>query len=267
MKLLKAKKWPVKTFYYSDELNDDFAVTGKISDTEVGEDYAFTGKTTLWKTFSALLYRAVATPIVFVYCKLLYGVKFKNRRALKKIKGGFFLYGNHTQYVVDAFLPTLVPFRKRGYVITGRQAVSLPVVKTLVKMLGGIPLPSGTKGIHPFYDAVESKIAKGSVVTIYPEAHIWPYYTGIRPFGSNSFMYPVRMDVPAVAFTVTYRRRRIFKNRRPLITVTVSEPFYPDKNLPPKKARESLRDEVYGFMKTTASASDCPEYYKYIKRE
>ena len=97
--------------------------------------------------------------------------------------------------------------------------------------------------------------------------HIWPYYTGIRPFGSNSFMYPVRMDVPAVAFTVTYRRRRIFKNRRPLITVTVSEPFYPDKNLSPKKARDKLRDEVYGFMKATASASDCPEYYRYIKRE
>ena len=104
-------------------------------------------------------------------------------------------------------------------------------------------------------------------VALYPESHIWPWYTGIRPFGDSSFDYPVKDNVPCVAFTTTYRRRKIFKNGKPLITVTVSEPFYPGPSLPRQAARRDLRDRAYSFMCGVASAPGNYEYVKYVKKE
>ncbi len=45
-------------------------------------------------------------------------------------------------------------------------------------------------------------------MTIFPEAHVWPYYTGIRPFGEAAFHYPVATGKPVYTMTVTYQRRR-----------------------------------------------------------
>ncbi len=257
---------PHKIIYYSDELRDDFANTKGAKPIKVTADYKFLKKGPLWRLGSFILYRFIATPLVYLFCRLFYGVRIENRRALQKIKGGFFLYGNHTQHVCDAFIPTLVTFPKRAYIVTSTDAVAIPVVKILVRMLGGIPLPTERKGMIPFFGATKSLAEHHSVVMIYPEAHIWPYYTKIRPFGDGAFLYPVKTGHPAAAFTVTYRERKIFKNRHPLITVRVSEPFYPDTSLPANKARRKLRDEVYDFMVRSASC-DQPEYYKYIKTE
>ena len=245
---------PHKIIYYSDKLHDDFANTKGAKPVKVTADYKFLKKGPLWRLGSFILYRFIATPLVYLFCRLFYGVKIENRRALQKIKGGFFLYGNHTQHACDA------------YIVTSTDAVAIPVVKILVRMLGGIPLPTERKGMIPFFGATKSLAEHHSVVMIYPEAHIWPYYTGIRPFGDGAFLYPVKTGRPAAAFTVTYRERKIFKSRHPLITVRVSEPFYPDISLPANKARRKLRDEVYDFMVRSASC-DQPEYYKYIKTE
>lgn len=256
---------PHRVIYYSDELNDDFACTKGAKPIKITADYKFLKKGPLWRLGSFFLYRFIATPIVYLFCKLLYGVKIENAGALRKIKGGFFLYANHTQYACDAFLPTLVSFPRRAYIVTGTDAVAIPIVKILVRMLGGIPLPTERKGMIPFFDAAK-KLSAHSVVMIYPEAHIWPYYTGIRPFGDGAFLYPVKTGRPAAAYTVTYRERKIFKNRHPLITVKVSDPFYPDTSLPAAKARKKLRDEIFDFMVRSADANQ-PEYYKYIKVE
>ena len=61
----------------------------------------------------------------------------------------------------------------------------------------------------------------------------------------------------------TYRQRRIFKQLWPCMTVTLSEPFYPDPTLPPRAARKKLRDEVYGFMCRVSSAPGNYAYYEY----
>ncbi len=96
------------------------------------------------------------TACVSFFCRLFYGVRIENRRALQKIKGGFFLYGNHTQHACDAFIPTLVTFPKRAYIVTSTDAVAIPVVKILVRMLGGIPLPTERKGMIPFFGATKA---------------------------------------------------------------------------------------------------------------
>lgn len=255
---------PKKTVYYSDPLNDDFAGT-KISRKKVDGDFPFVRSGLLWRIFSSFLYYLVAVPVVWVYTRLVMGMKIKNRRVLRKLKKtGFFLYGNHTQ-LLDPLIPPMVTFPKRAYTVANPDAVSIRFLKNIVMMLGAIPLPTSFSGMQRFLSAVEARCAGKNGIAIYPEAHVWPYYTGIRPFRSASFRYPAKLGVPAIAMVTTYRRRRGLLRLfgRPAVTVTLSEPFYPDRTLGTREAQERLCRDVYDFMVKTSAGKENVEYIRY----
>lgn len=255
-----------KTICYQDALHDDFADNG-IQAKPVPSDFPFAIRNPFWRVLEFVLYRLIATPLVFLIAKIGYGLKVKNRRALRQLRGkGFFLYGNHTQSMMDAYSPSLAVFPRRAHIVTGPEAVSVPVLRRFVQLLGGIPLPGTLKGWPPFQDALHWRMQQKRVVTIYPEAHIWPWYTGIRPFPDGSFAYPVHENAPAVAFVTTFRQRKVFRKLWPCLTVTLSDPFWPDTSLSPLEARKKLRGEVYAFMCRTAAAPDNYAYYEYIQK-
>lgn len=253
-----------KTIYYTDELNDDFAASRNMKNVKkiTGKyDYSKEGRP-LWKFLRLLLYRVIATPFAFIYM-LFKGIKIKNRKALKKIKGGYFLYGNHTQGAGDAFTPSLITFPRRANILVSPNAVSIPVVGKIVPLVCGLPVPSDIAATKHLRQAMQKLLQRGQAVVIFPEAHIWPYYNGIRNFSASSFAYPFTFGIPAVGFTVTYRQRKIFKNAKPFVTVTVSEPIYPD-NCADKR---ELRDKIYEFMVETVRRENSYAYINYIKKE
>ena len=256
-----------KIIYYEDLINDDFANNG-IKPKLVTADFPFVIKNPFWILGEFLAYRIVATPLVWLIAKVGFGLRIKNRRAIRGLRGtGYYLYGNHSQNMMDAYTPTLVSFPKHAHVIVGPHAVSLALLRYPVMLLGGIPIPDGIKGKVIFLKALSFRVEQKRTVVIYPEAHIWPWYTGIRPFSDVSFTYPVKDDVPAVAFVTTYRRRKLFPMLPPLLTVTLSEPFYPDHSLSRSEARRKLRDQVYDFMCREAGTPDNYAYYEYVKKE
>ena len=274
-----------RVIYYSDELNDDFAGT-KISTNTVDHTFPFVHKNPFWNACAFVLYYVVALPLVYLAAKLYLGLKFENRRALKGLrKSGFYLYGNHTQQL-DAFVPALAAFPKRAYIVANADAVSIPFLRNIVMMLGAIPVPTSPSGLRGFTKALSTRISQKRCVTEFPERHIWPFYTGIRPFPDNSFHHPIRDNVPLVAMVTTYRRRRglLAWVKRPAMTVTFSEPILPPAGLSVQAAKTELRsttakaelrsttakaelrDKVYAFMKAHAGAADNVEYYHYVKR-
>ncbi|MBO4421864.1 MAG: hypothetical protein J5879_00380 [Clostridia bacterium] len=256
-----------KTVYYDDAQNDDFANTA-LDGTFIPPDFHFAVTNPAWRIIEFAAYRIVAAPAVWIIAKAGYGLKIKNKRAIRKLKKtGYYLYGNHTQGMMDAYTPSLVAFPKHAHIVVGSAALSSPLLGFPVRLLGGIPVPGSTKGIRPFTDALSLRIDQRRVVAVYPEAHIWPWYTGVRPYSDVSFTYPVKDNVPAVAFVTTYRKRKIFKNLHPYITVTLSEPFYPDVSSGKAEARRKLRDQVYGFMCRETSKPDNYAYRVYIKKE
>lgn len=254
-----------RVLYYSDELNDDFAGTN-ISTNRIDENYDYVPQSPVWKAASFVIYRLIATPAAWLLCRLVCGLKIKNRKVLRQLRGkGFFAYGNHTHGMVDAFSPTLFSFPHKAHIVVHPDAVSIKGLGSIVAMLGAIPIPATTKGIRKFREAINCRYVQGRCITVYPEAHIWPYYTGIRNFPSSSFDYPVKLGAPCIAFATTFRQRRVFKNLPPLMSITLSEPFYPDSNLSERQAKQQLRDKVYEFMVDTASSENNYEYVKYIK--
>ena len=260
---------PVKTIYYSDPLHDDFA--GNHIDTQqVGADFPFVHQSRLWNKAAWRVYYIIAIPLVFLICKCYLGLKFENRKAVRKLpKGtGFFLYGNHTRNQ-DAFLPSMAAFPRKAYVIAGPDAVSIRGIRNLVQMLGVIPIPTGVHAMKEFLEAVYQRSGEGQCVAMFPEAHIWPFYTGIRPFPDTSFRYPVKSGLPMIAMVTTYRTRRgLFRFcRKPGMTVTLSDPIYPDPELAPKAAQAKLRDQAYEFMTRIAATHENVEYYRYLPKE
>ncbi len=249
--------------YYSDELHDDFAGTD-IHTKHVDSRMHYVNRNPVWNFFAFLLYYMIALPIVWLVAKLRFGLKVKGRKNLRSArKTGYFLYGNHTQ-AVDSVTPAILTAPKKAYLIADPDAVSIRGLKNVVLMLGAIPVPDTMGGMKLLMSTVEKRIRQKRVVAIYPEAHIWPYYTGIRNFPSTSFRYPLKLDVPSFAMVATYRHRG--GHRRPGMTLTISEPFFPNKNLGFKEAQEDLRDRVFDFMKKVSSTEENVEYIHYEYR-
>lgn len=256
-----------KTIYYRDPLDDDFAGT-KINTKTVPADFPFVVRNPFWVVLEFICYRLIATPLVWLIGKIGFGLKIRNRKALKRLrKTGFYLYGNHTQAMMDAYVPTLCVFPHKAHIIANPDAVSIPGIRWLVMMLGAIPLPGTAKGYRAFGEALDARVAQRHVIAVYPEAHIWPWAACIRPFPDGSFGYPVRQNVPAVASVTTYRKRKLFSKLPPKMTVTLSEPFYPDQTLSPREARHVLRDQVYRFMEEHADDPSNYAYYIYLPAE
>lgn len=256
-----------KTLYYTDPENDDFAPVA-LEPKPLKANFPFVIKNPFWCAAEFVFYRIIATPLIWIISKAGFGLRIKNRRALKKLRGtGYYMYGNHTQDMMDAYSPTLVNFPRFTHIAVSPQTVASPALRIPVQLLGGIPVPRDAAGLRAFMKALSYRVSQKRVVTVYPEAHIWPWYTGIRPFSDKSFMYPVKDNVPVVACVTTYRKRRIFKKLPPLMTVTVSDPFYPDRSLDDRRARKKLRDQVYDFMCSISSSPDNYAYYEYVRKD
>lgn len=260
---------PKKTLYFTDEVHEDFAATnGKISRDRIDGTYRYSRRSPLWKIGRFLVYRVFVTPVIWLWTKVWLGLRVRNRAAIRALKGeGGFLYMNHTQDICDAYIPTVACLPKRTYIVTGPEAVSIPGIRVLVALLGAIPLPSDVAAARNYYQRLDEAMRERAVVTIFPEAHIWPYCSFVRDFPDTSFAYPVRCGAPVIAGVVVYRQRRFLKKRHPHATVVLSDPLRPDPSLPPKQARRKLRDEAYRFMRDTAESAGSYEYIAYRRRE
>lgn len=260
------KQKPKRVIYYTDEQNEDFAGTN-IKRKTVDENFTFIHKNPIWRGVAFFLYYFIAIPLIWFYERVLLRVKFVNKKAVKKCKGKrYFLYGNHTGFI-DAFTPNLISFPRSNKIVVSADTVSIRGLKHLTQMLGAIPLPTGMRGMKQFIKAVDHYHEKHNI-TVYPEAHIWPYYTGVRAFSDVSFGYPVKYNAPVIAFFTAYTKPKGFLSwfRKANVTVYVSDPIYPEEGLTGKEAREDLRNKVYGFMSEKSKLSNY-SVIEYIAKE
>ena len=242
--------------------SDDFVETAD-QEYELPADYRWIDDSRSGKVKYAVLH-GVGLVIASVYDKIILGRRVHDRDAIKRYHkedgGGYFIYANHTQPVGDATLPMLLSFPKRAYVIVSPANLGIPVLGPLLPYLGALPTPSNMQGLKELDEAVEQRLSEGSAIMVYPEAHLWPWHTGIRPLPISAFSFPVATGRPVFTATTTYHESRFRKH--PCATVYVDGPFYPDESLPKAKRKRKLRDEVQAAMERRAALSTC-EYVHY----
>ena len=247
-------------YYYSDELNDEFSGS-HITPRVIDEKYKYLHKNIFWNLAHFLVQNVLSVPIKVLYAKLKFRIKYIGKETIKKYKKeGYFVYANHTQVFADTFLTSNVIYPKRNYLIVNPENVSMKFLGNFVQMFGAIPIPTGRDGMKNFLTAIKYHIQKGHSITIYPEAHIWPYYTKIRPFKSVSFKYPIELDKPVFCITNTYQKREKNKVK---ITSYIDGPFFVNKDLETKQEqKKDLRNRVYNQMVERSKNSNF-EFIKY----
>ena len=252
---------PRKIVLYQDPLHDDFAGT-HIATKALPENFQYIQENPFWRAAAWAVYRLLARPIAFLFRKLWCRQRFQNESCLRQTQGqGIYVYANHTQKVMDAFLPCQLRQRGRSYIVVGPDAMSIPGIRNLVQMLGAIPLGSTLAQSQEMARSIHERISQGNLIAIYPEAHIWPYYTGIRPFPEASFGYPARDGAPVYTMTSCYRR--CFTRRRPRVVTYLDGPFYPDMSLSLPQRKKKLREQCYAAMESRAAAFSNYRYYEY----
>lgn len=256
-----------KIYYYDNELEDEFSGI-KRNTIAVDENYQY-NHNRLWRIGAWILYHIIMTPVAFIYMKLRFGMKIEGKDKLRIAcdgsrhrTGTAFFYGNHTHVPGDGYIPTCISFPKKAIILAHPDNVSLYGTKNIMEMLGAFPIPNKLGGMKSFMDKLEQYVQKGYPVYIYPEAHIWPYYTKIRHFGESSFRYPVIYNCPVYSFTVTYQKQ-FWRTR---ITIYIDGPFVPDNTVNQRQAANKLCSQVYDAM-TVRSKESTYEKVKYIKTD
>lgn len=219
--------------------------------------------------FSTVLYHFIAYPLIKIINRFYFGLRIENRRVIKNLNSGCFLYSNHTQHLDPFISAEVAGFGRRAYFMAGPDTFSISGIRYLVTTLGAMPVGFDIESLKEMMYAVKKRYAQKACITIYPKAHIGPYYTGIRKFKDVSFAFPVGLDSPVVAMVVTHRKRKgpsklIFKH--PKVTVYCSEPMYVNPNLGRKVAKTDLCERVYAWMKKTAKSCSNYEFIKYSYR-
>ena len=252
--------------YYHDPQNDDFTHHSAPLNKKVDKNFRYEHRNIFFRAGSFLLYYLVAFPVLWVYCKLRYGVKVRGKKNLRAVKGGYVLYCNHTNVMDVAFTFVFATFPKRSLIVCSPNVVGMPGIRHIVKMLGALPVPGDLAALKQFMRMIDRKLAAGNAVVVMPEAHIWPYYTGVRDFPKTSFSYAAKNRVPAVPMSVTYRRPRgPFKAwMKPRVNITIGQPIPFDASRSAAENAQAMRDQTYQFMCENAR-KDNVALYEYIQ--
>ncbi len=248
-----------RVIYWSDELNDDFNPTLK-KRPEIAKKYKYKRN-----PFIAFIsYYLFAKPIMWLYC-FFHGVRVEGKYRLKSLKKtGYIIYANHVA-IADAFkFPSYVIHDKRVNIIGYSDALSLKGLCPILKGLGYLPIPNDINHMHELNEEIGRLLNKKEVILIYPEAHIWPYYTKIRNFKSASFIYPAEFHKPIVPAVTIWRGKA---NKKPKQTVVFGRPIYPDPDLSPLENKQYLHDQCLLAMQEIVRKHPQVEYIKYIQVE
>lgn len=258
-----------QTYYYHQDKLDDFGTVGH-NEKPLKDNYKYIHKNIFWRIASFILFYFIAFPILYIISKICLGVKVKNKKQFrKKLKKGegFFIYSNHCHYF-DAFLYHLfVGFPNRTYVLSHADPTNIPIVKTLIALLGCFPLPNNVKNYKNFSKAMKYVLNKGSAISIYPEGTLWPYYNGLRPMPKACFKYAAINAKPIVLVAETWRKPKFFKFLKPRLTLTISDLIRIDENKNIEQNTDFLYEKSLLFFEENVLKDDNISYHKYLPIE
>ena len=259
-----------KTYVYR-SYDEDFVQTADQGYT-LPDDYSWNDPACLGRVERAKSSLAYGIGLVFgwIYARVVLHARFENRasletlRDLRKFPLGCMLFCNHTQPLGDPFLPALAAYPRRVWAVVSSSNLAIPGLGKLLPRLGALPIPETPSKMREFNRAVSERLSRGDCVVVYPEAHVWPYCTFIRPFPPISFGFAVSNQVPVFSMTATYQSRP--GRARPCMTLFLDGPFAPEPGTPRSRQKQSLCAQVRDAMEAR-SAENTQAYIEYRRME
>lgn len=189
----------------------------------------------LFRIFSFLTYQAVVLPVRCIG-SFFYGLKVKNRWRLARIKPSL-LVSNHTLFIDPGIIGQAIRPRRSFYTLL-EETCTAPYLGTLVRLLGGIPVPRGKNGIPRLEDGIRLALSVSPHVHFFPEGECYVWNQEIRKFRAGAFYFSAKLGIPVLPLVTVLRERRflgkpyvLLFGRKilvpPQVTIVVGAPFYP----------------------------------------
>ena len=193
-----------KTIYYHD-FSDNFVETKNQAKT-VPKNYQFIKKNPFARILGTILFvilKLIAKIYACFWLKLKIVGKNKLKNYVKTTRQGYYIYANHTLTYGDVYNPALYN-PVHPYYLCDSSNLGIPILGPILPFVGAMPIPDSLRDKKRLFDAISVRAKQGKAIVIYPEAHLWPYYTNIRPFVSSAFVFPVRDNLPIFTATTTF---------------------------------------------------------------
>lgn len=205
----------------------------------------------LYRTFSTFFYYAIAVPLLYLWTRLVLGVRAEGRHRLPP--GGALTVCNHV-HLLDSALVALAVFPRRVVFTSAPINLENPWYGGLVRLLGGVAVPTSPARLPQFFAELELFLAKGRIVHFFPEGDLKPYDTSLRDFKRGAFHLAAQARVPVIPISIRFTPPtgvgRLFR-RKPTMVVVLGEPIAPtaadprdDRRIRMELARRRMHDLI-----------------------
>lgn len=230
----------------------------------VDEKYSYTKKGLIEKFTSAIL-RVFVMLVLPPYMLFKNGLKIKGRRNLKGLKTGAVSVSNHV-LSLDSVMVAKSMYPKNVKFIAIEDNFKIPGIRHLVRLLGGVPIPTSFSQKTKFKDGVNQYIKEKKIVHFFAEGSMWPNYKEIRPFKRGAFHFASSNQVPVIPILLNFRTPNWFERLigikdNECITVHISKPIYPKKEL------DRLDNVNYLYEKTFKTINKMHTMFKALDAE
>jgi len=217
---------------------------------KVDENFSFINKNMFFRLGSTILFYLIAIPLLDIISILWFGLRITGRKNLRYVKGGAVTVTNHV-HMLDSPMVACGLFPKKAHMASLKSNFEIPVIRWLVRMLGGVPIPETPKALNSFMESMRGELEKGKIVHFYPEASLWPWHDELRPFKNGAFNLAIRSNVPIVPMVFRFRKAwwpfTLIK-KKPLVTLEVGKPIFPQEEGSDKQRIIMLRDQTHQYM-------------------
>jgi 1-acyl-sn-glycerol-3-phosphate acyltransferase len=205
-----------------------------------------------YRMFSTAFYYGVAIPLLFLWTRVVLGVRSEGAARLPR-SGGVLTVCNHV-HTLDSALVALALFPRRVVFTSAPMNLENPLYGGLVRLLGAVAVPPTPSGLHHFLSETELMLAKGRVVHFFPEGDLKPYDTSLRDFKRGAFYLAARTRVPVVPLSIRFTPPagigRLFR-RKPTMVIVIGEPIVPattdprsDRRIRMEQTRRHMQDLI-----------------------
>ncbi len=245
-----------KTIKYYKSFKQDFITTSN-QNYKLNKNYKWENNHLYYKIISFLVY-SLLWSLGFIFIKILH-IKIEDHAHLSHYrKQNYVLYSNHTQPQGDVFIPPYFIKGKRPLYLVDPSNLGIHVIGKLLPFGGAIPIPKRLSQIKAFKKALNKKFTFQKALIIFPEEHLWPYMTKIRPFNPAAFHFPIKNHCLSFCATTTYHK--VKDQKKPKIIIHIDGPFYAKKNLNYRQQKRQLERQIKYCMQKRSQESN----YQYI---
>ena len=211
-------------------------------------NFSFFFQAATWFVFFSLWH------LVILICLIAGSARYEGKKKLRKLKGNAILVSNHTTFFDPVFISGAAMPRTMWHTLM-EATVETPFLGTLIRLLGGVPLPPGMKGIEKIIETAPRAFKYKRFIHFYPEGECYLYNQQIQPFKTGAFYISAQLNLPVVPLVTVFREGRLkpktfFARKFPGETLVVLDPFFPERFIRRKDNGDIEMDSVREFAGT-----------------